>query len=192
MIAGLKGNIRRVEAGSLVVSVGPVDLRVAAPAPTIHGARAGEDISLRTHLYVREDQLALYGFATDAELEIFELLLGVSGVGPKVAMGVLSALDPAEFRRAIAYEDARALTRAPGVGTRAATRIIVELKGKVGVAEPVTTAIGRPDLEGDTVAALIALGYPATEAKRAVDAAPRGDSVEEALRGALAVLAEKA
>ncbi len=192
MIAGLKGNIRRVEAGSLVVSVGPVDLRVAAPAPTIHGARAGEDIVLRTHLYVREDQLALYGFATDAELEIFELLLGVSGVGPKVAMGVLSALDPAEFRRAIAYEDARALTRAPGVGTRAATRIIVELKGKVGVAEPVTTAIGRPDLEGDTVAALIALGYPATEAKRAVDAAPRGDSVEEALRGALAVLAEKA
>lgn len=192
MIAGLKGNIRRVEAGSLVVSVGPVDLRIAAPAPTVLGARAGQDIALRTHLYVREDQLSLYGFATDAELEIFELLLSVSGVGPKVALGVLSALDPAEFRRAIVYEDTRALTRAPGVGTRAASRIIGDLKGKVEAAEPVTTAAGRPDLEGDTVAALVALGYPAIEAKRAVDAAPRGDSVEEALRGALAVLAEKA
>lgn len=192
MIAGLKGNVRRVETSGLVISVGPVDVRVFTPAPTILGARAGDDIALRTHLYVRQDQLALYGFGSDAELEIFELLLSVSGVGPKAALGVLSALDPAEFRRAIVYEDARALTRAPGVGTRAATRIIVELKGKVGAAEPATIVVGRTDLESDTVAALVALGYPATEAKRAVEAAPRGDSVEEALRGALAVLAEKA
>jgi holliday junction DNA helicase RuvA len=192
MIAGLKGNVRRVETGGLVLSVGPVDFRVHTPAPTSLGARVGDDIALRTHLYVREDQLTLYGFATDAELKIFELLLSVSGVGPKAALGVLSALDPAEFRRAIVYEDARALTRAPGVGTRAATRIIGDLKGKIDAAVPAETVAGRPDLHSDTVAALIALGYPAMEARRAVEAAPDGDSVEEALRGALAVLGEKA
>ena len=191
MIAGLTGNVRRVEAAGLVISVGPVDVRVFTSAPTTLAARAGEDIVLRTHLYVREDQISLYGFASNAELEIFELLLSVAGIGPKAALGVLSALEPAEFLRAVQQEDTRALTRAPGVGTRAATRIIGELKGKVeSVETPVS--VGRSDTEGDAVAALVALGYSATEAKRAVDAAPRGDSVEETLRGALTVLAENA
>jgi len=192
MIAGLRGSIRRVDAGGLVVSVGPVDVRIFTPAPTALEARAGDEIALRTHLYVREDQLTLYGFASDAELEIFEMLLSVAGVGPKAALGVLSALDPSEVRSAILQEDARALTRAPGVGLKAATRIIVELKGKVAAVAPMIPVGGRPDVEGDTVAALIALGYSVMEAKRAVDAAPRGDSVEDFLRGALTVLAEKA
>jgi len=175
-----------------VVSVGPVDVRIFTPAPTALEAHAGDEIALRTHLYVREDQLTLYGFASDAELEIFEMLLSVAGVGPKAALGVLSALDPSEVRSAILQEDARALTRAPGVGLKAATRIIVELKGKVAAVAPMIPVGGRPDVEGDTVAALIALGYSVMEAKRAVDAAPRGDSVEDFLRGALTVLAEKA
>lgn len=190
MIAGVTGIVRRVEAAGLVVSVGPVDLRVSTPAPTILSANAGDEISLRTHLYVREDQLALYGFASDAELEIFQLLLGVSGVGPKAALGVLSALDPGEFRRAVEYEDARALTRAPGVGQRAATRIIVELKGKVEAVPATVPASPRIDATTDAVAALVALGYSASEAKRAVDTVPTGESVEETLRGALTVLAD--
>jgi Holliday junction DNA helicase RuvA len=169
-----------------------VDVRVHTPAPTALDARADDEIALRTHLYVREDQLTLYGFASDAELEIFELLLGVTGVGPRVALGVLSALDPAEVRGAILHEDAHALTRAPGVGQKAATRIIVELKGKVAATAPAIAVGVRSDVEGDTVAALVALGYTPTEAKRAVEAAPRGDSVEDFLRGALTVLAEKA
>jgi holliday junction DNA helicase RuvA len=192
MIVGLRGNIRRVETGGLTVSIGPVDVRVFAPLPTVLQARAGDEIALRTHLYVREDQLTLYGFSSDAELEIFELLLSVSGVGPKVALGVLSALDPAEVRRAILHEDAHALSRAPGVGQRAATRIIMELKSKVAAAAPPIVVDGKPDPENDTVAALVALGYSVTEARRAVDAAPRNDSVEDMLRGALAVLAENA
>jgi Holliday junction DNA helicase RuvA len=193
MIAGVRGNIRRVEAAGLVISIGPLDLRVSTPAPTILEARAGEEIALRTHLYVREDQLSLYGFASDAELEIFELLLSVSGVGPKAALGVLSALSPIEFRRAVQQEDARALTRAPGVGLRAATRIIVDLKGKVEAVEAEMIPVGgTPDLHSDAIAALVALGYSATEARRAVESAPHGESVEETLRGALTVLAEHA
>ena len=192
MIAGLRGSVRRADAGGLVLSVGPVDVRVYTPAPTALDARAGDEIALRTHLYVREDQITLYGFSSDAELEMFELLLSVAGVGPRAALGVLSALDPAEVRGAILHEDARALTRAPGVGMKAATRIIVELKGKVAAATPAVAHVGRPDVEGDTVAALIALGYTTTEAKHAVESAPRGDSVEDFLRGALTVLAEKA
>ena len=192
MIAGVRGNVRRIEAAGLVVAVGPIDLRVATPAPTILATRVGEDIALRTHLYVREDQLSLYGFASDAELEIFELLLGVSGVGPKAALAVLSTLDPVDFRRAVQMEDARALTRAPGVGTRAATRIIVDLKGKVEAVEAMIAAPPQLDASSDAVAALVALGYAVGEARRAVDAAPRGTSVEETLRAALAVLAENA
>jgi Holliday junction DNA helicase RuvA len=192
MIAGLRGNVRRVDAGGLVLSVGPVDVRVHTPAPTALDARAGDEIALRTHLYVREDQVTLYGFGSDAELEMFELLLGVQGVGPKAALGLLSALDAGEIRRAILQDDARALTRAPGVGQKAATRIILELKGKVATGTLSAASDGRQDVEGDALAALVALGYTAVEAKRAVDAAPRGDSVEEFLRGALTVLAEKA
>ena len=192
MIAGLRGTVRRVEAGGLVLSVGPVDVRVLTPAPLALHATAGEAVALHTHLYVREDQLALYGFGSATELEIFDLLLSVSGIGPKAALGVLSALDPPEFRRAVLHEDARALTRAPGVGARAASRIIADLKGKLDSIAMAAPDTGRTDLEGDTIAALIALGYPATEARRAVANAPEGASVEEALRGALAVLAEKA
>lgn len=191
MIVGVKGDIRRVEASALVVSVGPVEMRVHTPASTALQARAGDEVALCTHLYVREDQLTLYGFRSEVELEIFELLLSVSGVGPKAALGVLSALDPTEVRRAILHEDVHALTRAPGVGQRAATRIIVELKSKIAAATPTIVVGARTDVESDTVAALIALGYPAMEARRAVDAAPRSDSVEDALRGALTVLAEK-
>ena len=192
MIAGVRGRVRRADAGGIVLSVGPVDVRVHTPAPTALDARADDEIALRTHLYVREDQLTLYGFASDAELEIFELLLGVTGVGPRVALGVLSALDPGEVRGAILHEDAHALTRAPGVGQKAATRIILELKGKVAATAPAIAVGGRQDVEGDTVAALVALGYTPTEARRAVEAAPGGDSVEDFLRGALTVLAEKA
>jgi Holliday junction DNA helicase RuvA len=192
MIAGLRGSVRRVDVGGLVLSVGPVDVRVHTPIPTALDARAGDEIVLRTHLYVREDQITLYGFSSDAQLEMFELLLSVAGVGPRAALGVLSALDPAEIRGAILHDDVRALTRAPGVGQKAATRIILELKGKMATVTPAVASDGRPDVEGDTVAALVALGYTATEAKRAVEAAPRADSVEDFLRGALTVLAEKA
>src|SRR6266545_3408266 len=114
MIAGVRGRVAKIEAGAVVVAAGPVDVRVAVPASTAQHVVVGQEVSLRTHFYVREDQLALFGFETDAGLEIFELLLSVSGVGPKLALGVLSALEPADVRSAIARGDIQLLTRAPG------------------------------------------------------------------------------
>ena len=93
MIAGLRGRVMRIEAAAVLLSVGPVDVRVAMPSSTALGLTVGQSTELRTHLYVREDQIALYGFESDAALEIFELLLSVSGIGPKAALGVLSVLN---------------------------------------------------------------------------------------------------
>ena len=190
MIAGLRGQVVRVEAGSVVVTVGPIDIRVAVPATTALGLVPGQDVALRTYLYVREDQFALFGFESDAALEIFELLLSVSGIGPKAALGVLSALSPSEVRQAIIENDARALTRAPGVGQRAASRIVTDLQGKVGPAVPEMIQIGRGST-GAAVEALITMGYSAPAAKRAVDSVPAHDSVEDILRAALAALADQ-
>jgi Holliday junction DNA helicase RuvA len=190
MIAGVRGRIERIEPGAVVITVGPVDLRVAVPASTAQRLVVGQDIGLRTHFYVREDQLALFGFESNAGLEMFELLLSVSGVGPKVALGVLSALEPADVRRAIARGDTQTLTRAPGVGTRAATRIVAELQTKVGMltAEP---QAGESEPQTAVFTALIGMGYSAAEARRAIDSVPAGASIEDALREALGFLADR-
>ena len=189
MIAGVRGRVLRVEAGGVFVTVGPVDVRVAVPATTALSLSPGQEVALRTHLYVREDQLALFGFDSDAALEIFELLLSVSGIGPKAALGVLSALSPGEVRQAISDGDARALTRAPGVGQRAASRIVTDLQGKVGPSPADMIEIGRGPT-GAAIEALMSMGYSAPEAKRAVDRVAAHESVEDILRAALAALSE--
>jgi len=190
MIAGLRGRVRSTEANALVLSVGPVDVRVSVPTPVALTATLGSEVSLRTYLYVREDQLALFGFESEAGLEIFELLLSVSGIGPKAAMGVLSALQPDQVRRAILQGDVRTLTAAPGIGTRAASRIITDLQSKV-TAEPAGAAPGGADGLSSALEALIAMGYAPLDAKRAVDAVETDGSVEQTLRAALGYLADR-
>jgi holliday junction DNA helicase RuvA len=190
MIAGLRGRVRKADASSLVVSVGPVDVRVSVPTPLALLAQPGAEVELRTYLYVREDQLALYGFESDSALEIFELLLSVSGIGPKAALGVLSALQPEQIRRAILQGDTRTLTTAPGVGARAASRIITDLQSKV-TAEPAGAAVGVADGAGAALEALVGMGYPPLDAKRAIDVAETDGSVEQILRSALGYLADR-
>lgn len=172
------------------MSVGPVDLRVAVPAPLALQVNMGDEVTLHTHLHVREDLLALYGFASIEELGIFQLLLGVSGVGPKLAMGVLSALAPATICRAIASEDAQTLARAPGVGTRAAGRIVAELKTKIS-ADMVDVGGPRADGHSAAVAALVGMGYSPAEARRATERIPIQEGIEDVLRQALAFLADR-
>ena len=190
MIAGILGTVRRAEPGVIVVSVGPLDVRVAVPAPLALRLNQGDEVTLHTHLHVREDLLALYGFASGEELGIFELLLGVSGVGPKLALGMLSALAPTTICRAIASEEAQTLARAPGVGTRAAARIVAELKTKIG---PEMVGLGEPPADGHSaaVAALVGMGYSPTEARRATERIPSQESIEEVLRQGLAFLADR-
>jgi holliday junction DNA helicase RuvA len=190
MIAGVRGRLAAVEPGGVVVAVGPVDLRIGIPLRSAERLMVGQEIDLRTHLYVRENQIALFGFASEEELALFDLLLTVSGVGPKMALNILSTLDAADIRHAVAEDDARALSRAPGVGLRAATRIISELRGKLGKTELVTVG-SSAGAHSEAIEALIAMGYPALDARSAVDRVGRDESIETVLREALGILAER-
>ena len=177
MIAFLRGAVLSVENESVVLDVQGVGFRVnvtAACAASLSGMVA-QEASLHTHLIVREDDLQLYGFFSPDEIRVFLLLLGVNGVGPRAALGVLSQLTPQGLVRAVTLEDVLTLTRAPGVGKKIAQRIVLELKDKVvksGLAaalaipqenKPVTTSSVQDALTG-----LLALGYGAVEAREAL------------------------
>jgi Holliday junction DNA helicase RuvA len=190
LIAGVRGRVAGVDPASVVMAVGPIDVRIGVPARSALRFTPGQEIELRTYLYVRENQLSLFGFRTDDELQLFELLLTVSGIGPKAALSILSTLEAEEVRRAIADDDPRTLARTPGVGLRAAARIVNDLQSKIKDVELERIASG-PGAHADAMAALMAMGYSPAEAKSAVDRVSDVDSVESVLREALGWLAER-
>lgn len=166
---------------------GGVGLKVFVPEPTVFQAADLESIALHTYLQVREDALNLYGFVSQDELEMFELLLGVGGVGPKVAMATLSTLTPDALRLALANEEPGLIARVPGVGKRTAEKIVLELKDKVKPAGDLRALAVALDADAEVVEALLALGYSVVEAQRAVQKLPKDvQGVEERLRLALA------
>lgn len=190
MIARLRGEVIDREKSGLIIEVGGIGFRVFVPEPLRVAAQPGETMSLFTHLHVRESELALYGFGTGGELSLFELLLSVSGVGPKVAVALLSVMPDDTLRLAIGQGHAERLTQVPGIGRRTAEKIVFELKGKMPVPPlaPEAPAMVQTDLE--VVAALTTLGYSVAEAQRAVQGLPRDVSdIEERLRLALAAFA---
>ena len=191
MIASLRGTIRKLGPDHLVVEVGGVGFRVFVPVTTLSLAgTVGDVTSLVTHLQVREDVLALYGFSTEEELALFELFLTVSGVGPRVALSLLSSAPAESLRAAIADGNVDYFTRVPGIGKKTASRIILELRGKIefgptaGALQPVTAQV---------VDALVSLGYSAAEAREAVAHAPsdRELSFEDRIREALRYFAPR-
>ena len=188
MIAQLTGTIARRSGAFVVLDVNGVGYKVSVPLGVLESlptegsgdtAAPKATVTLVTHLIVREDDLSLYGFASDTELRAFELLLTVSGVGPKVALALLSALTAQDLANAIADEDVRTLTRVPGVGAKTAQRMVLELKDKFAalgfenrmslLASGGETTPARPksDNAGDVVSALTNLGYNKAEAERA-------------------------
>jgi len=189
MIALLRGTVESISKDSIVVGVGGVGFRVhpSAMARARLGS-TGQAIELFTHLHVRENELSLYGFASEEELALFELLLGVSGVGPKAAMAVLASGPPDVLRAAIANEQADVLTRVPGVGTRTAKAIILHLKDKVGGGLAPAPVSYLTDADAELLSALTGLGYSVVEAQTALASLPRDPTlpVEERLRQALA------
>ncbi len=189
MIATLHGKIQSCTDDSLIVNVGGVGLRVRVPSGTLASLGAvGSDAMLYTHLHVREDDLSLYGFATDEERRLFEMLLTVSGIGPKVAMAVLSSEPADTLRVAIAQGNLEVLTAIPGIGKKTAQRLVLELKGKVDVSGLGEISELTP-LDEDVMNALINLGYSAAEATRAARSVPSSVStVEERVRIALQYL----
>ncbi|HEY3729082.1 MAG TPA: Holliday junction branch migration protein RuvA [Solirubrobacteraceae bacterium] len=187
MIALISGTVAVRRAEFVVVDCGGVGYRLAVSAETFRRVPAvGQTVTLHSHLVVRDDALALYGFATEQERELFLMLLGVQAVGPKVALAVLSGAPPRELLAAVAAGDVARLQSAPGVGKRTAERIVVELREKVGVALPegeisVSRAEDPLSLARE---ALLGLGYTPTEIDEYLDGAS-GQSTEELISHAL-------
>ncbi|NLJ77114.1 MAG: Holliday junction branch migration protein RuvA [Peptococcaceae bacterium] len=197
MIAFIRGKLIDVETGAVVIDVGGIGYKVHIPLSSSYQLPArGSEIALHTNLIVRDDGLYLYGFRGKNELNFFLRLLGVSGVGPKVALAVLSTHSPGELGRAIADEDFAVLTQAPGIGKKTAARIILELKDKVSDLFDETDSGDIMDggREKDALEALEALGYSPLEASRALKEAQAGLTdapVEDLIKGALRLLERK-
>lgn len=174
MIGSVAGILVETYPDGALVDVNGVGYRVLAPASVL--ARlpgAGEKVRLHTHLHVREDALTLFGFTTAEERDVFEVLIGVNGIGPKGGLAVLSVYTPDDLRRAIVGEDLDALTLIPGVGKKTASRMILELKEKLGAGEadlaPVAGSSAVREALGEVRAALLQLGYTTTEAREAIE-----------------------
>jgi Holliday junction DNA helicase RuvA len=196
MIALLRGRLIEKQPNRAVLDVHGVGYDVAVPLSTFYAlGEPGTETTLRTHTHVREDALALFGFATARELELFERLITISGVGPKLALAVLSGIEPPELVRAIQRGDIKRLTAIPGVGTKTAERIALELKDRLpapaGAGDAADTPAER--LREDLLSALLNLGYHRPLAERALDtvlagAAGESSSFETTLRQALKAL----
>jgi len=198
VIAHLRGRILEKHPNRIVVDVNGVGYEVAVPLSTFYGlGDAGADVALRIHTHVREDALALYGFATVLEQDLFERLIGVSGIGPKLGLAVLSGIEPLDLIRAIEQADVARLTAIPGVGKKTSERIVLELKDRLPKTQVVAVAAGYGDpepplLRDDLISALVNLGYHRPLAEKAVAAAvkvtPDG-GFERTLKQALRELA---
>jgi holliday junction DNA helicase RuvA len=195
VIAHLRGRILRKGPQEAVLDVGGVGYRVAIPVSTFYRlGETGAEVELRTYTHVREDTLALYGFLTAAEQDMFERLISVGGVGPRLAVNILSGIEVPDLVSALRASDVSRLTRVPGVGKKTAERLIVELKDKMPAAAageaPAARAGGGP--KEDLLSALVNLGYSRGEVERGVDRVLREDGsgrFEDLLRRALQIVA---
>ena len=186
MIGRLRGTLVGISAETVVIEVGGVGYEVAVPITTlIDLPGVGEDAVLHTHTPVREDQLALYGFAAADDRDLFRLLLGVSGVGPKVALAILSTMGADELRRVVAAEDAAALTAVPGIGKRSAQKLVLELRPKLELPDGELEPSGP---RSEVRAALEGLGYQPDEIGHALRDLPGDLPVEDLLKQSLQTL----
>jgi Holliday junction DNA helicase RuvA len=187
MIAILNGKLIQVDEGSLVVDVNGVGFLVHVPTPLSDQVYPGENIFLFTHLVVRQDMLALYGFDTAEGREYFNLLLLVDGIGPRLALAVLSTLTPDTIRRAIFHEQAEVFSQVPGVGKKTAQKILLTLQDKIKPGEELAPIAVMSEVDSEVLNALIHLGYSVVEAQAAIQAIPRDapQDVETRLRFAL-------
>jgi Holliday junction DNA helicase RuvA len=193
MIARLFGRVADKQPNRLIVDVSGVGYDVQVPLSTYYvAAEVGGDMALRIHTHVREDQLALFGFATELELAMFERLISISGIGPKLALAVLSGIEPGELAGAVQRNDLARLTAIPGVGKKTAERMCVELRDRLPKAIEAATASPADSLREDLVSALGNLGYHRQAIDKVLDkllTTAGGQRFEDVLRSALKDLA---
>lgn len=188
MIASLKGKLESLGSDWAVINAGGIGFQVFMPTPTLSTlGSVGGEIKLYTHLHLREDNATIYGFASTEELELFKTLINVSGLGPKLALAMLSAMDIEQLVMAIVTGNTTLLTAIPGIGNKMASRLVLELKDKIGTGLITTPITELAQENADVLAALTSLGYSATEATRAVASLPRDQnlSLEDKVKLAL-------
>ena len=191
MIASVCGEVLDVALDHVVIEAAGVGYRVNATPSTLATVRRGERTRLITAMVVREDSMTLYGFADADARDLFQTLLTVSGVGPRIALATLAVHDAPALRQVLADGDVTALTRVPGIGKRGAERMVLELRDKVGVSRAGAPALNGHAIRGPVVEALVGLGFPAKQAEEATDKVLGGDgaaTTTSALRAALAQL----
>jgi Holliday junction DNA helicase RuvA len=187
MIATLRGEITQVEDNAIIIEIGGVGLRVFVPKPLRERTKAGEAIFLFTHLVIREDDWKLFGFESQADRELFTILLGVDGVGPRTALAVLSTLNIDTVQRAVFSDEPDLLSRVPGVGKKTAQKMVLYLHDRLKPVSGLDKIASMSDADSEVLAALTALGYSVVEAQTALQSIPKDapDEVEERLRLAL-------
>ncbi|SET01295.1 Holliday junction branch migration protein RuvA [[Clostridium] polysaccharolyticum] len=201
MIAYIKGELAEVNENGIVVESNMTGYAISVPSSVLSQLPAiGEQIKIHTYLHVREDAMLLYGFLTKEDLAIFKLLIMVNGIGPKAALGILSAISPDELRFAILSDDTKTISKAPGIGAKTASKLILELKDKVRMEDAFEIRLkhaeeamheskkeAQASIQNDAAAALVALGYSSTEALKAVRQVEitENTDVEDVLKKAL-------
>ncbi|MFC1942623.1 Holliday junction branch migration protein RuvA [Chloroflexota bacterium] len=191
MISSLQGKVESLGSDWAVVNVGGIGFQVYMPTSTLSAlGTVGDEVKLHTHLHLREDNVTLYGFTSPDELWLFQTLIGVSGLGPRLALAMLSALSTEQITMAIATGNIDMLTMISGIGKKVANRIILELKEKIGAGWVSTPATQLSQENTDVLAALTSLGYSAAEATKAITALPPATdlSLEDKLKLALQYL----
>lgn len=187
----IEGTVTHKSFDFVVVDAGGVGYKIGMADSSLSKVSLGEKRRIFTYLNVREDAMDLYGFLTEEELNLFRLLISVSGIGPKVGLGILSAISPSEFALAVVTGNVKAITKAPGVGPKVAQRIILELKDKMKkaeIAEMPEDYGAFTDSSDEAVSALMVLGYSAGEAKSVLSKVDAGLSVEDTVKQALKLL----
>ncbi|MDF3336333.1 Holliday junction branch migration protein RuvA [Mycolicibacterium septicum] len=195
MIASVRGEVIDIALDHAVIEAAGVGYKVMATPSTLANLRRGAESRLITAMIVREDSMTLYGFADGDARDLFLTLLGVSGVGPKIALATLAVYDPQALRQALADGDVTALTRVPGIGKRGAERMVLELRDKIGPVTPgaIGGAVGHA-VRAPVVEALVGLGFAAKQAEEATDKVLANDpeaTTASALRSALSMLGKK-
>jgi Holliday junction DNA helicase RuvA len=187
MIASLSGRVSGIFKDSAVITVNGVGFHVFVPGPLLDQLHPGEIVNLYTHLVLRQDSLTLYGFENVESRELFEILIGVSGIGPRLALSMLSTLEPETIERAVFNEQAEVFSRVPGIGTKTSRKILLHLQDKIPSIDGLESLVAISDVDAEVVGALTALGYSVVEAQAAIQAIPKDASpdVEERLRIAL-------
>ena len=187
MISSLNGRVTDKGVDSVVVELGGMGFQVFVPSPKIDELRVGETVFLYTYLVVREDSLSLYGFESAEEREYFNLLIGVSGVGPRLGLATLSTLNPDAIRRAVFSEQPEIFTRVPGIGKKGAQKICLHLQDRISSVDGLEPIKMMDDTDSQVLDALIALGYSVVEAQAAIQNIPRDtpDDMEIRIRLAL-------